>query len=186
MKKVLLLLFCMGILTGCAGADSEINRGMALRTKLLQAQSCAFDADITADYGDKLYTFSMYCQADAQGDVSFTVTAPETIAGITGIISEEGGRLTFDDVALQFDTMADDLVTPVIGPWILIKTLRSGYLTSACMEDELLRLTIDDSYEEDALQLDIWLDGQDMPQRAEILHAGQRIVTLNVKNVVIS
>ncbi len=38
-----------------------------------------------------------------------------------------------------------------------MKTLRSGYITSAGMDGGRLRLTIDDSYEDDALHLDIWL-----------------------------
>ena len=67
-------------------------------------------------------------------------------------------------------------------PWIFLKTLRGGYLTSAGMEEELLRLTVDDSYEDDALQLDIWLDRRDVPLRGDILYDGKRILTLSVEN----
>lgn len=182
MKKVWALLILLCLLTGCSDGSSEMERGLALRDRLLSASSCGFDADITADYGDKVYTFSMKCTADARGDMTFTVTAPETIAGITGSVSEAGGRLTFDQTALQFDLMADDQVTPVSAPWILLKTLRSGYITSTTREDDLLRLTIDDSYEEDALHLDIWLDADDIPSRAEILYDGRRILSLSVAN----
>ena len=49
------------------------------------------------------------------------------------------------------------------------------------MEGELLRLTIDDSYEEDSLQLDIWLDAKDQPQRTEICYDGRTILTLSVR-----
>ena len=54
------------------------------------------------------------------------------------------------------------------------------------MEGELLRLTIDDSYEDDAMTLDIWLSREDRPQRAEILYDGKRILSLDVKNFAIS
>lgn len=186
MKKFGLLISFLLVLTGCSNTSSEIERGMALRSKLLQADSCSFDAEITADYGDSLYTFAMSCQGNTKGDVAFSVTSPESIAGITGVIDDEGGKLTFEDVALQFDTMADDQVTPVVAPWIFLKTLRSGYLTSACTEDGQIRLTMDDSYEEDALQLDIWLTEDEIPIRAEILYDGRRILSLNVENFVIS
>lgn len=186
MKKFGLLISFLLVLTGCSNTSSEIERGMALRSKLLQADSCSFDAEITADYGDSLYTFAMSCQGNTKGDVAFSVTSPESIAGITGVIDDEGGKLTFEDVALQFDTMADDQVTPVVAPWIFLKTLRSGYLTSACTEDGQIRLTMDDSYEEDALQLDIWLTEDEIPVRAEILYDGRRILSLNVENFVIS
>ena len=43
-------------------------------------------------------------------------------------------------------------------------------------------MTINDSYEEDALTLDIWLDSQNNPVRAEILYDGRRILTLNIQN----
>jgi len=186
MKKAAVLVLCMVCLTGCSSSNAEIQRGMALRSKLLQAESCTFDADITADYGDELHTFSMSCKADVKGELTFTVIAPETIAGITGRIDEEGGKLTFDDVALHFELLADDQLSPVSAPWVFLKTLRSGYLTSAGMEDALLRLSIDDSYDEDALHLDIWLDEGDIPQRAEIVYDGKRILSLSVNNFVIS
>lgn len=185
MKKVGMLIILLIFLTGCSNSPKEIERGMALRSKLLQAASCSFDAEITADYGEKVYTFSMSCTGNAKGDITFTVTSPETIAGITGTISNDGGKLIFDDTALQFDLMADDQITPVSVPWILLKTLRGGYLTSACMEEDRLRLTIDDSYEEDALNLDIWLNSEDIPERAEVLYHGRRILSLYVKNFVI-
>lgn len=186
MKKAGVFLFLVFLLSGCSDTSREIERGMALRSRLLQAQGCSFDADITADYGDKVHTFSLSCQGDSKGGIRFAVTAPETISGITGMTGDEGGKLTFDDTALHFELLADGQVTPVSAPWLLLKTLRSGYLTSACMEDGLLRLTIDDSYEDDALNLDIWLDGEDAPVRAEVLYDGKRILSLAVKNFVIS
>jgi len=185
MKRVLLTGILVCFLAGCSSGNTELERGMALRTRLLQAASCSFDVDITADYGEKIHTFSMSCQGDDKGDLTFTVTAPETISGITGKIAQEKGALTFGDKALAFELLADDQLSPVSAPWILLKTLRSGYLTSAGMDGDWLRLTIDDSYEDDALQLDIWLDQQELPKRAEILYDGRRILSLDVKAFVI-
>lgn len=182
MKRVGAVFLLLFFLTGCSGKSKEIERGMELRAKLLRASSCTFDAAVTADYGDMVYEFTMACQADDRGNVTFTVREPESISGITGTISSKGGQLTFDDTALAFDLMADGQVSPVSAPWLLLKTLRGGYLTAAGMEGDLLRLTIDDSYEDDALQLDIWLDGENLPARAEVLYGGRRILTLNVAN----
>ena len=181
MKKLAVLLIVLLFLGGCSGKQEELERAMTLRAKLL-ASECSFDAKITADYGDKLYVFAMACQGDSRGNLTFTVTEPESIAGITGVISQDGGRLTFDNTALAFPLMADDQLTPVSAPWIFLKTLRGGYITSANTEEELLHLTIDDSYEEDALQLDIWLDGQNLPVQSDILYDGRRILTVQVSN----
>ena len=104
-------------LTGCSGGSKEVQRGLDLRSELLKASECRFSCGITADYSDKVYTFSMDCQCEPQGNLTFAVTAPETITGITGKVSDAGGKLTFDDTALQFDLMAEEQLTPVSAPW---------------------------------------------------------------------
>lgn len=185
MKKVGVLFLFLFLVSGCTKAPREIERGMMLRSALLQGKGCTFDADITADYGDRIYHFTLKCQGNADGDLKFTVTVPETIAGITGEISDEGGKLTFDDVALQFDAMTDDQISPVTAPWIFLKSLRSGYLSSAGTEEGMLRLTIDDSYDDDALHLDIWIDPRNKPIAAEILYDGERILSLKIDNFTI-
>lgn len=181
MKRILSLLLAVLLLTGCKGADDEMDRAMALRSKML-ARGVSFEAVITADYGDKLHSFSLACQTDAQGNLTFSVLQPEVIAGITGRLTAAGGKLTFDAAALAFPLLADGQLTPVAAPWILIKTLRSGYLTSCGGDGEYLRLAIDDSYEEDALHLDIWLGSEDLPVRGEVLWQGRRILSLEIKN----
>ena len=70
---------------------------------------------------------------------------------------------------------------PVCAPWIFAKTLRGGYVTSCGMEEELMRVSIDDSYREDALHLDIWFDEANKPKHAEILWKDRRILSLEVK-----
>ena len=179
--KIIALLLMGLLLGGCGRENGELNRAMAFRAKLLPA-SVSFDAEITADYGNEVHIFSVYCEGDSKGNLGFQVTAPETIADITGRIEGGEGKLTYRDTVLAFPLLAEDQLSPVSAPWIFYTALRGGYLTSVGMEDSLLRLTIDDSYEEDALTVDIWLEESDVPVRAEILHGGRRILTLVIKN----
>lgn len=181
MKRVVPVFVLLLLLTGCLGKNQELEKGMELRAKLLSS-SCSFDATITADYGDDIYIFSMDCQADSQGNLTFTVAEPETISGISGSLSVTGGNLTFDEAVLAFPMLADGQLTPVSAPWILVKTLQGGYLRSAGMDGDLIRLSIDDSYEADALQLDIWLDSASFPVKADIMYAGRRILSVKVSN----
>lgn len=182
MKKIFaVFIILLLILAGCSGGETGLDRAMSVRQKL-QQNTCSFEAEVIADYGDKLYTFGMLCVADPSGNLNFTVTSPETIQGITGIIDSAGGKLTFDDTVLAFELLADEQITPVSAPWILIQTLRSGYIHAAQETDSGLKLIVNDSYEEDSLQLDIWLNEQDIPTEAEILWQGRRIVSLKVKN----
>lgn len=182
MKKwVLVVLFalCLG---GCGEKNRELERGLALRSRVLQAAGCRFSATVTADYGDKVYGFSMDCQGDEQGNLTFTVTAPQTISGITGTISGEGGALTFGDTALAFPMLAEGLVSPVSGPWVVLRGLRSGPITAAGMEGERLRLSLDDSYEDLALHLDIWCDEGGTPLMAQIWQDGRTLLTISLEN----
>lgn len=179
--KILAVVISLLLLSGCNGKNAELQRAMELRTRLLGA-CCTFDAEITADYGSSIQTFQVYCEGNAQGNLGFSVTAPESIQGITGRIESGEGKLTFQDTALAFPLLAEEQLSPVSSPWIFWNTLRGGYLTAAGMEDDLLRLTIDESYEENALTVDIWLDETDHPIRAEILYDGRRILTLTIEN----
>lgn len=176
MLSILLVLF----FTGCAGSDRQMNRALELRHKLETGNGCQFSCQITADYGDQLVSFSLACLAEKQGGVSFTVTAPDTISGITGNISGEGGKLTFDETVLAFDTLTEELLSPVAAPWLLIHTLRSGYLTTCGEENGLLRLTIHDSYREKSTCLDIGLDENDVPAWGEVFWEGKKILTVTV------
>ena len=181
MKRVAILLLIIVMLCGCSGGSEQMDRAMALRGKI-QQKEVTFDAVVTADYGDKVHTFSMNCHADTLGNVKFKVTEPENIAGISGTISKGNGKLSFDDQVLAFDILADGLISPVSGPWVLIETLRSGFLTSCSTEGELLRVAIDDSYAEKALHLEVWLDRNDVPKQCEIYWQGRRLLSIDVKN----
>ncbi len=181
MKKLICGFWALLLLTGCGNQEEQLDRAMKLRAEVI-GSAVTFDAEITADYGDKSYTFSMECKAETDGKLTFAVTEPSTIAGITGSVGSEGGQLNFDKTALAFELMADGQLSPVSAPWLLMKTLRSGYLTSCTQEDGGLRVAIDDSYEEDALHLDIWLDDSDLPKSAEIYWQGRRLLTIQISN----
>lgn len=174
----MLIVFC---LSGCDSDGDCMQRGMQLRENLL-AKACSFQAQVTADYADKTYTFRIGCTADANGDVSFIVIGPESISGIEGNIKADSGFLTFADDVLAFPLLADGEVSPVSAPWLLIKTLRAGYLSSAGMDGDALLLVLNDSYEEDALQIDVWLNGENTPIRADILWQGRQVLSLEIED----
>ncbi len=181
MKKGIAAILLALLLVGCAGEKESLEPALQLRQQL-QDKICNFDAVITADYGTQTYTFAMGCEFDAHGNLSFTVQEPETIAGITGTVSRGEGKLTFDDTALAFELLAEGRLSPVSAPWVLMKALRSGYIESCGPEGAQLRLSLRDSYEADALQVEIWLDGDSRVVQGEIFREGRRILTVEVKN----
>lgn len=182
MKRLAVFCMILCMLSGCKNTGQELEQAVSYRQKILSASQCLFDTEVTADYGDKLFTYCAQCRTDANGDLTFTITAPDSIEDITGKISDSGGNLTFDKTALNFPLLSEEALSPVSAPWIFIKTLRSGYLTSAGKDSDDLRLTLNDSYREDALMVDIWLNQEDQPIRADILHNGSRILSLTIRN----
>ncbi len=182
MKKILCLLFLVWMLSGCGGENVPMDQMLELRSSLLNAQSCQFDGEVTADYGDKIYTFSMHCTADAKGNLRFSVTEPETIAGITGTIEGKQGSMTFDDTVLAFEMLCDGQLTPVSAPWVFLTALRGGYVSDCGKDGDYTQVTLQDSFGEDAMTVFLWLDGDNVPVHGEILWKERKILTLEIKN----
>ena len=184
-KRWMSILMSLLVLCGCSMKNEEFDRAMLLRTSLINGAGCQFLAKITADYGDKTYTFSLSCETDKEGNLNFTVLEPDYIADIKGKITSHGGEITFDDVALGFELQTDDLLSPVSAPWILMRAIRGGYVRSCGKEGEYLRMTVDDSYQEDALMVDIWLNKENQPIWADIYEGNRCILSLEIEGYAI-
>lgn len=179
LAAIILTLACF--FSGCGNSNAPLDHATALRSRLLDSNGCSFLATVTADYGQRIYTFSMDCQTDKDGNLKFSVTKPDTICGISGTVSASGGSITFDDRILAFQTIADGQLSPVSAPWVFINTLRSGYLQGCAVVDNGIEISIDDSYAEEALLLKINTNGE-IPIFAEIFWQGRRVITLTVEN----
>lgn len=180
--RIWLLVPMLLLLVGC-GEDGEdrLQEALAFRSALQGAGGCSFLGEITADFGEYVYTFSVSCQVDATGTLTFQVTAPETISGITGSVSADGGALTFDDVALAFPTLAEGRVGPVTAPYLAAESWRTGYISAVGADEKGLRLTVDTSYEADPLVVDTWLDAEKgVPISSEVCYNGQRLLSISI------
>lgn len=182
MKKVIILLVVMVCLVGCSNQSNHLNQVMKMRETLNHSKGCQFTVDITADYGNTVYGFSMDCKWENTGILTFTVTNPDSISGISGTISQDSSNLTFDGKALAFQPIADGYITPVTAPWLFVKTLAGGYIASVSKDDSLLHILAQDSYANESMEMDIWLSDKNIPVGAEMVWKGKRILTLNVKN----
>ncbi|MBQ4641352.1 MAG: hypothetical protein IJB47_01920 [Oscillospiraceae bacterium] len=182
--RVAAFLCVIFILTGCS-KQSSLDRAIRLRSDIVAGNGCSFVCEITADYGEKIYTFGMDCQADREGNLSFTVTKPDTICGICGRITSQEGALTFDDRVLAFETIADDHLTPVSAPWFFLRAICSGYINS-CQETESgYCIEIDDIYNGTSVALLLHTNADFVPVGGEIFWNNRRILTLQVDNFII-
>ena len=158
---------------------------MELRTAIAGCNEGGFGAVVTADYGESTYTFSMNCQYDGKGNMNLSVTAPETISGITAKIGQGTGMITFDDQALVFEMIADDQISPICAPWLVMEALTSGYISACGMDGEYVRVRIDDSFAGAQFSVDTWISSDNQPVRAEILWQGRRILSIDINEFVI-
>lgn len=177
MKKWLPLLLVF--LLGCSGADPAMEEALELRSRLLAASAISFEAEIGADYIDSIEQFTLDCAFDGTDRMTFTVTEPSDIAGLSGSCTGTEGTVEFDDTVLAFPLMADGRLSPLAGPWVLVKALKEGAIIAVSKEGELLHVTVDDSYADDALTVDVWIEAGEI-EEAEIAWEGRRCLTMDV------
>lgn len=185
MKKILTFVISVMFLCGCSSGERNVDRAMALRNSVVSAKSCTFSVEITADYQSEYYNFKMDCNSDDSGNIHFTVSQPETIAGITGEISSDGGKLTFNDKYLVFAPLVDGWITPVSAPWIFMEVLRSGYISGCSNEEGKISVLLNDTYQGETVDVTIGLNENDLPDVIEIFWQGRRVVTMGVENFTI-
>ena len=114
LRKLLLLLLPLWL---CGCGPAQVEPGLELRERIVE-NGCAFRAEITADYGDSLSSFTLDCQGNPDGSLLFTVAAPEGIEGIRGTLASGTGKLQYEDKALGFPLVSEGLLSPVSAPWV--------------------------------------------------------------------
>lgn len=179
-KTAFFLLSFVILLTGCSAKNPSTQKALDLRVKLMEAGGCSFTADITADYDQRVYDFSVTCDYQAGQEAKITVTEPEEIAGISAKISADTARLEFDGLELEFGQMANGLVSPMEACWVLTQSWNSGYIHSVGADEELMRITCLDGYGDKELTVDTWLDEAGIPVHGEITYEGVRRLALDI------
>ena len=182
MKIFISVILAAAILFGCGRQEDGVSVAMDLRQRLLIAEKSSFDAVITADYGDRMYTFNLACVVLNNGAVEFTVVSPHTIAGIAGSVSDGTGKLIFDDTVLLFEPLTQGQLTPIIGPWLMFKAILGGYIRSVANLNGQYEITIDDSFKSECFQTILTLDTDHNPLFCEIFWNERRILSIQISN----
>lgn len=185
-KKLALFLCCTLIcLSGCAAAEPE-QTPLQFRTALLQAGGCSFTADVTADYGESVAAFTLDCTFTPDTGASLTVTAPESIAGITARADQSTACVTFDDTQIGFAPLADGRLAPLAAPYVLGQCWAGEYIDCTGAEDGCLRTTYRMGYDEQELVVDTWFSREPLaPVRAEISFDGTLILSASISDFVL-
>ncbi len=181
-KKLLCCVMLMMVLSGCQGQGEPTQKAIDFRTALLRAGGCSYTAVIDADFGERVYTFSVACVFQTDGTAELEVLQPQEIAGIKAHMDGQSAALEFQDVALDFGVMANGEVSPMEACHLLGQCWTAAYISCAGSDGELERVTYLDGYEEEELTVDTWLDEAGLPVYAEIIHEGTRCLTLQISD----
>ena len=123
-KRLLCVLMTTLLLTGCGAAEVSEAEELALtiRGEYLAMDSCAVQAAITADYGQRVYEYEM-AVAVGEEETVLTLSAPETVAGLTARLTGEENLLEFDGVSVETGPLDETGLTPVSAVPALLEAL---------------------------------------------------------------
>lgn len=177
MRKFLSLLLLPLLLCGCGKSESTVSEAIAFRAALVEAGGCSFRADVRADFGDTVQDFSLDCTADAEGTTAFTVLKPETLAGITATVTQQGGQVTYDGMAMDFGLLANGNVSPAAAPAIAVNCWLSAYIVSAATGETVYQ----QDFDEKALTVTTRFENN-IPFFAEVCYNQQRVLELTLSD----
>ena len=138
---ILLLSACTG---GAEGNEAE-ELALQIRGEYLAMGSCAGQAAITADYGQRVYQYELAVAVDGE-ETTLTLSAPDTVAGITARVTGQDGQLEYDGLSVETGPLDPEGLSPVSAVPALLEGARSGYIVSCALEEDgtLLRMDCGD------------------------------------------
>lgn len=142
--RLLLPILLTALLASCAQTGTVPGTGQELtaeeearqvRTEFLAASSCTGTAEVTADYGQRVYEFGLDFSWVLDGETVLTLTAPEDLAGLTARITQGRSRLEFDGISLDTGVLTGEGLTPLELVPTLMEWVRTGFMAQCAYED---------------------------------------------------
>ena len=165
-RKVLLCVPMMTLLlAGCSMGPAAVSPAeelaLTVRGEYLELSAWTARAEIRADYGQRVYTYELEAAWDGE-ETALTLTAPETVAGLTARLKGEEGVLEYDGLWLETGPLDDEGLSPASALPALVEEARSGYITACSLEEGLLRLDCGDPEGEPGTGREavLWFDGE--------------------------
>lgn len=145
MRKCLVcVLMTTLLLAGCGqgGGNEAEELALTIRGEHLAMNGCAARAAVTADYGQRVYRYEMAVSVTGE-ETLLTLSAPETVAGLTARMTGEENLLEFDGVSVETGPLDDNGLTPVSAVPALLEAAKTGYITACALEEDGTVLRVD-------------------------------------------
>ena len=144
---VLTISVCLALAAcgGEAGESGAEQLALDIRGEYLEMAGCTAALEMTADYGQRVYTYGIDLSWQREGETVLTVTAPENVAGVTARILEGETALEYDGMRVETGPLDDSGMSPVDAVPVLLDYAEGGYIAACGMEtvDEREVLRVD-------------------------------------------
>ncbi|NCE64009.1 hypothetical protein D1159_05260 [Pseudoflavonifractor sp. 524-17] len=134
----LLLSACGG---GSGGGQAE-ELALGIRAEYLAADRCAAQAEIIADYGQRVYQYALDVDWAREGVSTLTITAPEEVAGVTARLQTGETALEYDGVRVETGPLNPEGLSPMDAVPALFTAAREGFLAQCTLESTQEGLTV--------------------------------------------
>lgn len=163
-----MIILALVLLAGCGrngGTGSEAEElALEIRAEYIGMTALSAGLEVTADYGERVYTYGMALTWGQEEGTSLTLTAPEEVAGITLRVKEGETALEYDGIRLETGPLSEDGLSPVDAVPALLKQVREGFIAECCTEQlgerEALRVCyrVPDAQPGTGAETTVWFD----------------------------
>ena len=129
-KGLVCVLMMTLLLTGCSGkGDSAQQEGVLVRSRYRDMDTWQGTFDLQANYGERVYQFTVELGGSREEGTALTVTQPELLAGITARITSQGeGVLEYQGTGRSLGVLDEGGLTPMSALPTLIEAVGEGYI----------------------------------------------------------
>lgn len=180
----LMMTLCL-LLAGCGGQDmDEVDQlTLDIRGEYLSLERVTAQMEVGADYGRRVYAYTMNLDWRREGDTTIVLTAPEEVAGITARITAGETFLEYDGVSLETGPLDESGLSPIGAGVCLLEAVTEGFIAESGFdtldEQDCLRLLCRDpeGAPGEGTECVLWFDRQTHDLlRGEISADGRRVI----------
>ena len=183
MGRALLPLLILPLLLSACGGDDDNDLVLSLREDFQAMETWSGQAEITADYGQRVYAYSVSFTGSREEGTVLTITAPEEVAGINATARQGQTWLEYDGMRLETGPLDESGLSPMDALPALFREMAEGTVaetgTETDGEQALLRLTLrdPDSAAGQGRETVLWFDkARRTLTRAELRSDGAAVV----------
>lgn len=184
MTLVLLLSACGG-----KGGDQADELVQDVRSAYLAMETCTAHMELTADYGQRVFTYGMELSWQRDGETVLTLTSPENVAGTSAVIAAGETALEYEGVMVETGPLDGAGLSPIDAVPALLAYAREGFIAESALEEretgQWFHITCRDPENEPGagLEGDLWFDPESYALlRGEISNGGFTVIQCDFTN----